>query len=185
MSSPMLAAYYTSIDSIEKYFKSKMYEEAEGLYGEDLWDHFEVWGQLKAIDNAAAREYWKDHPQLEDYVNFKEDRLPAIAARLAAIGMLIPEPKPPAFREGAELPEETLPEGDSEAWVRSQIMTYLGDGEIEQPPQPFFGLSPERLRLLLGDSGYNLLMDYQVLGLPMPEVLAERLEQLGMSDLGQ
>ncbi|GAJ04692.1 unnamed protein product, partial [marine sediment metagenome] len=47
ISAPLLAAYYTSAERIEKYYKGLMYAEAERMFGEELWDHFEVYYQLK------------------------------------------------------------------------------------------------------------------------------------------
>jgi len=183
VANPMLAAYYKGIDGIEKYYKSLMYDEIEQRLGENIWDHWEVYNQLADASRTAARQYWNDHPQLKEYMEFKDMYSGIIAQRLATIGPMIPIPKPAALREGVELEEEIAPEGDQDAWIRAQVLSYLsGAGDIPYPQMPP-NLSPEQLQQALGDSGYNLLMDYMYLGEDLPEALRTQLEEMGLDYL--
>lgn len=182
MTTPRLAAYYSSVERIEKYFKGLMYEEAEKRYGENLWALWDVYHQVADADSAAAREMWKDYPQLGEYLEFRDGLLQEIAERVTQFGSLIPEARPPEFREGMAPEEEISYEDDEEAWVRGMVLSYLAGGE-GIAPQPPAGLSQEQLQQALGESGYNLLMDYLYLGEDIPEALRAQLEQLGMSEL--
>jgi hypothetical protein len=153
---PALAAYYTSIAKIEMYLKGQMYEEAESIFGEDLWDHFEVYYRLKDANSKASRQYWKDHPQLEAYGDFKETRLPYVAERLNELGSKLPEGLPASFRQELEVPQQEITrENDREAWLASQVVSYLGGGS----GVPYYQLPrfrwPEWQQVFLGDSGLS------------------------------
>jgi len=183
MSNPFMAAYYTSPERIEKYFKGEMYDEAEEKFGDDLWDHFEVHSRLSDIDNAAARQYWKDHPQLEEYIEFRDAELVEIGKRVDAIGSKIPEAAPPEFREG-KVPEGGYqPVDDNEAWIRGQVLSYLGDWEPEAAKEQ--AQMPPGLNELLSAPGgrelYGLLLDAYY-GEELPEIAKRRLEALGISE---
>jgi hypothetical protein len=178
MNTPPLAAYYTSIERIEKYYKRQMYSDAEILFGEDLWRYMDVYWELKDIDSKAARKYWKDHPQLEDYKRYKDSQLPVIAQRLDALGSLIPEIAPPIYREGGEGPtEEALqPTSDDEAWIDSQILEYTAGLEPEEEQQP--SLDEQQLMQIMGEPLFRLWQG----GWPMPEIAKRRLRELGLSE---
>ena len=177
MTDPLLAAYYTSAERIEKYFKGQMYDQAEELFGEDLWDHWDVYSQLSDIDSKVARQYFKDHPQLETYLEFRDDQLEVIAGLVARFGAMIPEAAPVRFREEQE-EEEISREEDKEAWIRAQVMSYLAGGEgVPQVPQSAI---PEMLAELLGEEAARLYMDYIYLGIDMPQALVDKLKELGI-----
>jgi len=78
--------------------------------------------------------------------------------------------------------EEVSYEDNEEAWIRAMVGSYLAGGEGVEPQLPA-GMSQEQLRQALGESGYNLLMDYIYFGEDIPEALRAQLEQLGMSEL--
>lgn len=177
MTDPLLAAYYTSAERIEKYFKGQMYDQAEELFGEDLWDHWDVYSQLSDMDNKAARKYFKDHPQLKTYLEFRDDQLLVIAELVAKFGAMIPEAAPVRFREEQEEEEISLDQ-DKDAWIRAQVMSYLAGGEgVPQVPQ---NAVPELLRATLGDEAARLYMDYIYLGIDMPQALVDQLKELGI-----
>ena len=125
-STPLLAAYYTSQEEIRQYYKRKMYDVAERLFGEDLWELFDAYSQLKKMgETRAARQFWRDHPQLSAYMQFREDQMTVIEARVAALGARIPEPKPPVYRGEEPLPEPQIPmSDDSEARVTALVLSY-------------------------------------------------------------
>jgi hypothetical protein len=132
-----------------------MYDTAEQLYGEDLFDHFDVWGRLKdAGESKAAKKYWDDHPQLKAYMEFKDAQLPLIEERVGEIGRLLPEAAPPQFRgeppEDFSDPNQELPYS---AWADQQYMTYAtGERDVResvsaQTKQAAINLSPPLYRL--------------------------------------
>jgi len=181
MSSPLLAPYYTSAERIEKYLKGEMYDQAAKVYGEDLWDYFDVYYRLKDIDDKAARKYWKEHPHLEEYIKFRDLTLESIDERVARLGALIPKALPPIYRE--EQDEEFLPVDDKEAWIEDQILSYLEDGygayfeTTQAQPDPTVLLqAPGGLEL------YNLIIDSMTLGEELPEIAKRRLGALGIDE---
>jgi hypothetical protein len=179
MNTPPLAAYYTSIERIEKYYKREMYSDAERHFGEDLWDHFDVWGQLSDIDNKAARKYWNDHPQLEAYVDFRDSQLPIIAEKLEFLGSMIPEIAPPIYREGGEGPTEdaVAPISAKQAWIESQLLQYTAGLEPEE--EQILGLDEQQLFDLLGEPLFRLIQ----MQVSLPEIARRRLRELGLDEL--
>ncbi|MHC4891597.1 MAG: hypothetical protein ACYTEO_19255, partial [Planctomycetota bacterium] len=133
MSDPFLAAYYTSIDRIEKYMLGNFYQEAAFKYGEDLWDLFGVHGKIKEIDPKAAKKFWKDHPQLGQYIDDRDARKILIENELERFTDALPEDAPMMWRED-EAPEgfdeEVSREEDPAAWMTTMVAQYT-DGKIE------------------------------------------------------
>ena len=128
---PLLAVYYTGIDRIEMFYKQQMYDTAEHLFGDTLWDKFEVYGRLKEMgETRAAREYWKDNPELQSYMTFKDEQIPLIDNRVQEFARLIPEPKGPFYRDEDVQKIEGVPEYKSfnvdqrESWVNNQVLSY-------------------------------------------------------------
>jgi hypothetical protein len=155
---PILSPYYTSIERIEKYLKGQMYDEAEELFGENLWDLWEVYHRIADIDNKAARQMWKDYPQLNGYTEFRDERLVYIAQRVAELGAKIPEAVPPAYREGQTLEAEVItPDTNKEAWVEGMVLSYVGGGRAlpaTVAPQP--AMTEADFRQIMGEPLYNL-----------------------------
>jgi hypothetical protein len=176
---PALAAYYTSIAKIEMYLKGQMYEEAESIFGEDLWDHFEVYYRLKDANSKASRQYWKDHPQLEAYGDFKETRLPYVAERLNELGSKLPEGLPASFRQELEVPQQEITrENDREAWLASQVVSYLGGGS----GVPYYQLPRFRWPEWQQVTPYgfmNLMEDYFLGDSGLSQSELEELEDIG------
>jgi len=184
MMTPQMSAYYTSVERIEKYWKGQMYQEAEERFGEELWALRDVYHTVADADRDAAREMWKDYPQLGEYLKFRDAELLRIADYVNHFGSLIPEAAPPLYRVPQEFEEEDIDvDRDREAWVRGMVVSYLAGGEGIPYPQEQPSMPPEQLRQVLGESGYNLLMDYLYLGEDLPEVLRTQLEELGLGEL--
>ena len=183
---PLLGAYYTSAERIRGYYKGEMYEAAARLFGDDLWDHFEVYYQLRDIDSKAAKQYWKDHPQLEQYGAFKSQEEPAIEIRVSKAALLLPDAAPAIFREGMEPVEEmeiTDPTAKREVWIAEQIAKYATPGAGPQAkPAPE---ALEDLRKIMGDQMYRLWLDAVRGGEPTPFVQRQqRSPQEWQSTLG-
>jgi len=137
MSTPLLGAYYTSEERIRKFYKRQMYDAAGDIFGEDLWDHFTVYNELKDMGEAkAARQYWKDHPQMEGYVNMRDQTLLDIEAKVNRIGSLLPEAAGPIFRdkEMGDIPDGP-PEPTSQDWINAQVLTYATGQQQDDAPE--------------------------------------------------
>jgi len=174
---PILAAYYTSIKRIEQYLKGQMYDEAERLYGADLWDVFEVYHRLKDIDSDAARKHWDDNPKMESYLDFRDERLVYIAERLEQLGSRIPDALPAEFR--IEMPiEEYTPSESKEAWYESQVLSYLSG---VTPPAGIPPATQDILAYLEQNEKplYYLYMSY-LQGEELPIIAKEKLSELGI-----
>lgn len=137
MTTPLLGAYYTSEERIRKFYKGQMYDAAEAIFGEDLWDHFAVYNELKDMgETKAAKKYWDDHPQLEGYVNLRDQTLPDIEAKVNRIGFILPEPKEPVFRDGEEADfPDAPPEPSSEDWIDAQVLAYATGQQQDDAPE--------------------------------------------------
>jgi len=154
MSTPLMGAYYTSAERIRKFYTQEMKEIAVGLFGEDLFNHFDVWTRLKeAGESKAAKKYWDDHPQLAAYTKFKKEQALLIDARVDAIGNLIPEASPPQFR--GEPPEDySQPQEPTYSeWADQQYTEYAtGERDVREAVsaetrQAAINLSPPLYRL--------------------------------------
>ena len=132
-----------------------MEERGEQLYGDDLFDHFDVWDRLRdAGESKAAKKYWDDHPQLKAYLEFRDSQLPLIEERVGQIDRLLPEAIPQQFRgdipEDFSDPNQELPYS---AWADQQYLMYAtGEREVREPieaevQQAAANLSPPLYRL--------------------------------------
>jgi len=159
MFSPTLSAYYTSLDKITSYYQGEMYKAIEEELGSDIWDKWDAWNEAKYRSDAEARAYWKSHPELEQYMDMKEDWQDLIATNTINVGKLIKPGPGPSIRDIV-----------GEMGIGSEgVKEFVGQypSEIDIPP--------ELLKQALGTPSYNLLMD----GPPYPPILEQRLEQMG------
>jgi hypothetical protein len=123
---PLLAAYYTSDERIRQFYKEQMYDVATELFGDDLWSKFEIYSRLKDLgEDKAAKQFWKDNPELSGYMQLKEDTLPTIDEKVDHFGTLIPEAKPPKYRHEDYDVTPMAPDTDSrEAAITAQVNAY-------------------------------------------------------------
>jgi hypothetical protein len=189
---PLMAAYYSSIDKVEKFLKGRLYDIAEGELGDDLWDHFEVWSRIRDIDSKAARRYWKDHPQLDRYVTeIKPEGIGEIAAKLQFVGSVLPEALPPEYRDSFGPEANPFINNERDAWIESQVLAYIGDVEVPPPPQipleaQLAGAVQNLDRELVRRGGtalYNLVMDYVLLDQEMPQAALDLTGDLDLQSL--
>ena len=160
MFSPTLSAFYTSLDKVEAYYKGEMYTAIEEELGADIWDKWDQYNEAKLISDAEARTYWKAHPELERYMDIKEDWEDLIATNMINVGKLIKPGPGPSVRD---------------------VLGEMGIGSKgvqDFANQPAPAISPELLQMALGTEAYNLLMD----GKPYPPVLERKLEQMGFDE---
>jgi len=162
MFSPTLSAYYTSLDKIEAYYRGEMYAAIEKELGADIWDKWDSYNEAKYRSDEEARAYWKSHPELERYMDIKEDWEDLIATNVINVGSLIKPGPGPQVRDIL-----------GEMGVGSGGVQDFAEQYKEQMKIP-----PELLQLALGNEAYNLLMD----GKPYPPVLERKLEMMGFTD---
>ena len=178
MSTPLLGAYYTSAERIRKFYTRQMHETAEQLYGQDLFDHFDVWDRLRdAGESRAAKKYWDDHPQLKAYMEFRDAQLPLIEERVGQIDRLLPESIPPQFRgdipEDFSDPNQALPYS---AWADQQYLVYAtGEREVREP----LGAEVQRAAANLSPPLYRLYQDY-LSGEDLPPHILQMLLDAGI-----
>ena len=123
---PILAAYYTSEDRIRSFYKREMYDVAKDLFGEHVFDNWDVYDKLrKEGEYKAAAQYKKDHPEMKGYLQFRDDQLTIIERKVDNLLRLVPKIKPPVYRDSspfdadAETPVET-----DESWIEAQVQAY-------------------------------------------------------------
>jgi hypothetical protein len=183
ITNPVLAPYYTSIDRIEKYLNRQMYEAIEDELGEDIWDKWEVYHRLKDMKASDARKYYKATPELKRYGEIKDEWGPQVGAALIRLSEMIPEARPPAFRDGAPtelLEPDFAATGDNEAWIRQQVLQFSsGIERAEIPPLPPQLPIEQLLSRPGGATLLRLIMDTnQDQELPLPAV--SLLEDMGI-----
>ena len=61
-------------------------------------------------ETKAARAFWKDTPQLELYMDLRDETLPKIDDKVEHFGAIIPEAKPPLYRHEEEGPSDIVPQ---------------------------------------------------------------------------
>ena len=137
MSTPLLGSYYTSAERIRKFYKRQLYDAAEEIFGEDLWDHLAVQSALFDLgDKKAAFQYRDDHPQLKGWTELRDQTLPDIEAKVNRLGELLPEAIGPIFRDKdqAEVPDGP-PLPSREDWINAQILAYATGQQQEDTPK--------------------------------------------------
>ncbi|GAF68120.1 unnamed protein product, partial [marine sediment metagenome] len=137
MSTPLMGAYYTSEERIRKFYKGQMYDAAEAIFGDDLWDHLAVQSALfDAGDDEAAFQYRDDYPQLKGWSELRDQTLPDIELKVDRIGSILPEATEPVFRdkEKADLPDGP-PVPSKEDWINAQVLAYSTGQQQEDTPK--------------------------------------------------
>lgn len=175
---PLVAAYYTTAEKIEKFYKRQMYDDAEEKFGEELWGHITVQGQLYDLDRAAGNKYRRDNPMLSEYTDFREARMETIASYVEHFAGLLPEQLPVQFREGMEPTQPPIGMTEEEVWINEQVMKYAPEKAVEaaleeQEPAPTFQNLPTTLQ--------RLLVDYSR-GEELPDVAKRMLDNLGYTE---
>jgi hypothetical protein len=185
INSPIMAPYYTSIDRIEGYMKGIMYDVIEDELGERIWDMWAVYHELKDMNSADARRYYKANPELKRFGEIKDEMEPRIGTALIGIAGMLPDAKPPNWRGAAPEGGFDTTNTESEAWIRSEVLKYSSGYEPSALPEPAMNL--DFLRQLIQAKGgiplSNLLTDYLMLGEVMPLAAQNMLDDIG-GDLG-
>ena len=161
MFSPTLAAYYTSLDKIEAYYKGEMYNAIEEELGSDIWDKWDEYNEEKLVSDAAGRTYWKAHPELGRYMDIKDDWEDIIAVNTINVGKLIKPGPGPSVRAIM-----------GEMGIGAEGVQQFTEGlptDIDIPDELLLqALGPELFRLYKDDE-------------PLPQAAKEAIEALGLN----
>jgi hypothetical protein len=97
---PLLQAYYGGLDKLRGYYKSQMYDAVFSQLGEDIFD---TWTQYYNLKNTGqdTKAFWKAHPELEKYIDMRNAWDGIINQSVARIGLQMRQGLPAEFRNDA------------------------------------------------------------------------------------
>lgn len=105
---PVLKDYYGGVDTLERYHKGLMYNEAQDLFGEDIFDlqsmFFQIQdagGNTRGFLRAESSEFG-EHSRLRDYWDWREEQIEIINDRIANFGETLGEISDVQLREDIE-----------------------------------------------------------------------------------
>ena len=99
LTQPLLAAYYGSIETIQRFYTGMMYDDIETKLGTGIWDLWDEYWRLKDT-GGDSRSFWNAHTELAQYGDIKDAWEEIIAQRVIELGHKLPEGMPPFVREG-------------------------------------------------------------------------------------
>lgn len=167
MANPQLAQYYGSIDKIERYYKSQMYDAIDAQLGDltAVWDGYDA-AQLQG--SKEARAYWNAHPELKKYLELRDLYDKRIAEGIAAAAEALRDVKYSAFRE--DIPAEML----SQQPVREYIQQAGAPTGYDLTPQDWQERMPAPL--------WNLVNDYLTMGEDLSEEAQDQLDRIAQEE---
>lgn len=95
---PRMAPYYASIDKIENYYRSRMYDTIEDEMGAGVWDLLEQWGKIKDRDQKLSNSFWKAKG-LDRYSTLEEIYSKAAAEATAQVAKMLQPARFPNLRD--------------------------------------------------------------------------------------
>lgn len=149
---PDVYKYYGSIDTIQRYYDTKLREALVAQFGEEIYAQFDEYGLLKLTDPKAASRYYKAHPALKQYGKVKREYQDKINRTIVQFAQNLPE------RPNVLLREDVSP----------QAPAIQGDmGQTLNPPQKTWQdwqaeLSPPMQRLIVSYFTQGENLDYNV-----------------------
>jgi len=152
---PVTLAYYGSIGTLDSYWRGRMYYEIEKKTGPDIWSQWTEYFSLPER-SAERRAYWREHPDLQIYVDTKAGWMPFIADKLVEFGSKIQESAP-------------IFSGAPESAAQRNLAEF-------QPQRGFPQLSAAQWEDELGPSLYRLTLD-AARGEVLPSRLQDKLEE--------
>jgi hypothetical protein len=85
---PLLMEYYGGVDTLERYYKSKMYDELEKRFGTDILDLESQY--FRIYDQKERTAFGKEHPQLKEYWEAKTKWRGDILKKMVEFGGKLP-----------------------------------------------------------------------------------------------
>jgi hypothetical protein len=160
VNSPDMAPYYSSIDKIERYYKGVMYNAIEAEVGADIWDKWDEYN-LAQLD-GTQRKYWREHPELERYIELRDDYQKVIAQAITNVAGKLKSPVFPALRDA-----DNLSTGQQAAL-----------DAIQNPAGNPYRVSWEELSAGMSQPLQNLVLDYVYAGEELPSAAEKQLDYL-------
>jgi hypothetical protein len=161
----LLNKYYGSIENTRSYMRGKMFDNIEYQLGEDIWDKWDAYFDAKLLGDDVARDFWKENPELEEYIRLRDEWEGIIAEQLADIEVWLPEKPYPVMRHG--IPEE-LSVG------QERVMEQLEDAGMPEA----YGFSWADWQEFMSPELSNLIVDSAVGGEALSENAVESIERL-------
>lgn len=152
---PVLSQYYASVDMLERYYRSTMYEAIRRELGEDIWDKY-----FASFDPQERRDMYANDPKYARYSDLKSMYEKIIADELIKIGGNLPEPQFPGMRAGTP---------DS---VRKDIINAM------QPEPTMLDLGWEDFKQEMNGPLQRIVIDNVMLDLPMPYLADDAVERV-------
>lgn len=91
------ATYYGSISTLEGYYKGQMYDAIEKELGKDIFDKLDAYYSMPSR-SAERRQYRREHPEIGDYFDMRDEWIELINRRVIAIGGMLEVGTPPELR---------------------------------------------------------------------------------------
>ena len=161
---PLLSKYYLSLKDIERYYNGNMWNAIEQQLGADIWDKWDAYNEAKLIGKADAKAYWKDHPELEEYISMKADYKAIVAKEILDVQDLLQEQPLPFLRPGVS-PESLGQRGLAESLKAAEDQGVYGYSWIDWSD-------------LMSPSLSNLVLDDVFTEEPLPEAAASQVEYI-------
>jgi len=154
---PSLAPYYASIDKIENYYRSRMYDAIEDVMGKGVWDLLDKWGTIRDRDQKAANAFWKKSG-LEEYSRLKEVYSKQAAEATAKVGNMLRPFRLPNLRDDYS---------ENELGIGAQDLLQSLGSPAPTPYQYTWGdwaaiIPSTSLRNLLVDSFHGDELEYRI-----------------------
>lgn len=170
MQNPVIMAYYGGLDMIERYWKGVMYNKAEEKYGVDIWDtQRKYWDYRDAGQNADAKSWLKQHPELKKYWTFRKRYQKIIDQQIISAGSKLREGKPFSLRD------EEL-KGFLQEDIAEKLMVLNREKALEQ-------VAPEDWQAQIGGFAFEYIIKYLFENKPIPK-MGESLLEREAAELG-
>jgi hypothetical protein len=160
--------YYGGIQTIERYYTGKMWDEIEAKFGADIWQKWSEYSLLKQQDalnkTKTASKYYKAHPELEEYSKMKDVLQKQVNNAIVALGLKLPTTPPYNIRR------DFSPTGSTQ----NELAQF-----VQSQPQLTWSDWQERL----SEPMQRMVLDYWTNGTDLPSVAWSDLEY-NMGDWG-
>ncbi len=137
-SNPLMMSYYGSAEKLERFYKGQFYQTVEQVFGENIWDKWSVYWELKDMgENKAAARYFKEHPELKGYRALRDEILPIIDEKTTDIASQMTPPKGPFYRDENTMPDpaigvQSFNVDEQQRWIEEQVMAYAQGESVRQ-----------------------------------------------------
>lgn len=171
MQDEVLASYYASLDKLRGYYAGRMYDRLEQEFGSDIFDiQTQYYIYKDSGQKEKAKQYKKNHPELEAYWDRRSELMPKIEDAVVAYGEKLPDGEPARLR--TDLPEklsrgeekiiEFLEQAQTKGYTKAEWLQMLGEVEMQILLQAYEGANlPEDVRLYFENiaNQYNLSLE--------------------------